>query len=211
MMACASSRTTDTLPLWILLTSPSSSILTSPMTKSATSIPWYPNLIVPDRIRLHLNPMVISNDNEGPLDFPSYVAGTTSTPSDNLGDIRMELPVSEVQVTPTRLGTPAPVIPSLPVEPGMPPPPAPAPKLPPYPAGPGMPPPPLPPLPPPLPPLPPPLPHLPPPPPTVNLIPATPQTSQETAEQSAQNLVPQYDPTPTRLVEPEPTRTQPRT
>ena len=47
-------------------------------------------------------PMVISNDdNEGPLDFPSYVAGTASTPSDNLGDIRMELPVSEVPVTPT--------------------------------------------------------------------------------------------------------------
>jgi hypothetical protein len=38
------------------------------------------------------DPMVISDDDEAPLDLPMFVAGTASTPS-NTGDFRMDMPV----------------------------------------------------------------------------------------------------------------------
>lgn len=139
-------------------------------------------------------PMVISNDDdEGPSDIPSFVAGTASTPSENLEDIRMEQPVSEARVTQTRLGAAAPKLPSLPPAPAPELSPGPAPELAPIPAGPAM-----------------PANVSPPPPPTVNLIPATPQTSQETAGQSAQSLVPQYHSSPSPHALPEPTRARVR-
>lgn len=121
------------------------------------------------------DPMVISDDDEAPSDLPTLMAGTASTPSDTTGDIRMDMPVSRVQP---------------PSEPGISPPPPPA-------AAPGAGPPPQTagsesPAPPPL---------LPP--PTLNLIPATPQTSQEKADQS---VGPQPDPNPTRPAESEPSR-----
>lgn len=118
------------------------------------------------------DPMVISDDDEAPSDLPTLMAGTASTPSDTTGDIRMDMPVSRVQP---------------PSEPGIPPPPPPAAAPgagpPPQTAGSGS-------------PAPPPL--LPP--PTLNLIPPTPQTSQEKADQSEG---PQPDPSPTRPAEPE--------
>jgi hypothetical protein len=123
------------------------------------------------------DPMVISDEDEAPTDIPSFVAGTASTPSDTVGDIRMDM-----------LGRQA----RPPSESGNPPfaPPAHAPGARPSPQAAGseslsL-----------------PLPSLIPP-PTVNLIPATPQTSQEKADQS---VVPQADPTPTRPAAPEPTQ-----
>ena len=131
-----------------------------------------PDPLVSDR-------MVISDDDEGPSDIPLFVAGTASTPSDTLGDNRMDMPVGPL--------TP-PFVPDK--LPPAPPPPVAVPEALPSPqaAGSGN-------------PAPPPHPHLPP--PTVNLIPATPQTSQEKAEQP---VVPQCDPSPTHPVETEPTR-----
>jgi hypothetical protein len=55
--------------------------------------------------------MVISDEDEAPSDLPTFVAGTASTPSNTVGDIRMDMPVGQARP---------------PSEPGNPPPPPPA-------------------------------------------------------------------------------------
>ena len=53
------------------------------------------------------DPMNISDDDEAPSDLPTFVAGTASTPSNTLGDIQMDMPVSPVQ-PPSEPGNPPP-------------------------------------------------------------------------------------------------------
>jgi hypothetical protein len=119
--------------------------------------------------------MVISEDDEAPSDLRTFVTGTASTPSDTVGDIRTDMPVRQPR-PPSESGNPPSPPPTLASGARPSPQAAGSRSLP--------------------------LPSLIPP-PTINLIPVTPQTSQEEADQL---VVPPVDPTPTRPAEPEPTQ-----